>query len=132
MAGLIPEWFISLSREVGAVAAFVVATGLLVAKTRVRAVARWFWRRAWGRDDHGTYLTPRIRAREFVRSAIQPQIDTLTERNDEQHRQAEAQRAAQHADNVQQFTEVKDRLSGVENRLTSVEEVLTTPNRRST
>lgn len=40
---------------------------------------RWFWRRSWGRDEHGAWMTPAVRVERWLNGVMQPAITENTE-----------------------------------------------------
>lgn len=82
---------------------------------------RWFWRRSWGRDDQGIWITPSIRIERWLNGVMQPAITENTETV-----LAEMVRVSQDAklelgifrhENAVQHSGVESRLDAVESHL---------------
>lgn len=44
-----------------------------------KKIPLWIWRRFWGRDEHGVYLTPSVRGQRLIVAAVEPQHAALRE-----------------------------------------------------
>ena len=96
---------------------------------------RWFWRRGWGRNERGVWMTPTVRVEHWLNDIMQPAITKNTETV-----LAEVIRTSQDAklelgifrrENADQHTGVEERLKALEDshhvmseRLVAVETAL--------
>jgi|GEM_PF-6520696 len=109
--------------DIAFILAFIIALAATMkilwswAKTP-RRILGWFWRRTWGRDDHGVWLTPTVRLERRIQSAVDPKMDKQTSTL-----LLEVQRVGQAAkldigafrhESTAQHTRVEDRLSSLE------------------
>jgi hypothetical protein len=76
----------------------------------IRDFVGWFWHRTWGRDEHGTWLTPMVR---LQRSVVAPVVDGLREENAEQHASAAKANGARFDDVDAQLADLREKFADV-------------------
>lgn len=76
---LIPDNWRAKGNDLIWFSAFLAAmVGLVTLIWKMKWLRRfilWFWRRAWGRDEHGVYLTPTVRKDRRTQAAVRPLLD---------------------------------------------------------
>lgn len=76
-----PQWR-SAGNDVIFVAAVLAAIIAVIVAIRKwswpRRFMLWIWRRSWGRDERGTYLTPMVRWSRWNVRALKPQMEQET------------------------------------------------------
>lgn len=100
----------------GVLGSLTLIVTLLVKIRPLRKFPLWFWRRTWGRDEHGTWLTPTVRFARLMRGSVREDLSELSMRMERQVEAFREENAAQHQDTAGQLQRITERLDAQDKR----------------